>query len=69
MLGEANAEYANVLAGLNENDKVYLSSISGIEDREVELLPEMNGKRMNKKEKAQTEPSQPSPQQRRRPQN
>jgi hypothetical protein len=51
VVGETNANEAVVLSGLTENDRVYLSVPAGIEDEEVRLLPEMNGKRKKKEEK------------------
>ena len=48
MLGEANAEYVNILAGLTSDDRIYLSSISDMPSDEVVLIPEMDGKRMQK---------------------
>ncbi|MEM6642079.1 MAG: efflux RND transporter periplasmic adaptor subunit [Bacteroidota bacterium] len=50
MLGEANAESANILLGLEEGDRIYLSSVTDMEDKEVNLLDEMNGKRSQKEE-------------------
>ncbi|NQZ75304.1 MAG: RND transporter, partial [Ekhidna sp.] len=58
MLGDANAEYVNILGGLNADDRVYLSSVRGMEKDEVNLLPEMNGKR-REKEAEEPEPLQP----------
>lgn len=45
MVGQTNANDAVILAGLSEGDKVYLSIPSGIENEEISLLPDMNGKR------------------------
>jgi len=47
MLGDANAEYVNILAGLDGGDRIHLSSVSGLENKEVALIPEMEGKRMD----------------------
>ena len=63
MLGAANAEYANILAGLDQRDRVYLSSVTGMESREVNLIPEMDGKRMQKQEEEpEPEPVRTRPQ-------
>jgi HlyD family secretion protein len=45
MVGETNANDAVILAGLKEGDKLYLSVPSEFADEEVNLIPEMNGKR------------------------
>lgn len=45
MLGETNANDAVILAGLQEGDRLYLSVPAGMEDDEINLLPQMNGKR------------------------
>ena len=50
-VGDTNANDAEILAGLHENERVYLSVPSGLEENHVKLLPEMNGKRKNKEEK------------------
>ncbi len=64
IVGETNANEAVIIAGLQENDRVYLS-VPGIGDSgDVQLLPELNGKRGKKKEaKAQAAslPAQPTP--------
>jgi multidrug efflux pump subunit AcrA (membrane-fusion protein) len=44
-LGDTNSDEAVILAGLTETDRVYLSIPSGMDDEEVELIPEMSGKR------------------------
>jgi multidrug efflux pump subunit AcrA (membrane-fusion protein) len=51
MIGETNSNDAVVIGGIGENDKLYLSIPSGMEDEEVILLPEMNGKRKKPDEK------------------
>jgi HlyD family secretion protein len=51
MVGETNANDVVVLGGLKESDQVYLSIPSGMEEEEVVLLPELNGKRRKKDEK------------------
>lgn len=50
MIGDANAEDVLILAGLQEGDKVSLSRVSGMEEEAIQLMPEMDGKRMQKKE-------------------
>lgn len=49
-LGETNSNEAIVLGGLEEGDKVYLSIPSISSDVAINLLPELNGKRMKKEE-------------------
>lgn len=49
----ANANDAVIKGGLKAGDKLYLSNPAGQEDKEVKLLPEMNGKR--KKQDAKEE--------------
>ncbi len=44
-VGDTNASDAVILAGLSGNERLYLSVPAGVEDREVSLLKEMNGKR------------------------
>lgn len=50
MIGDTNANDAVVLAGLDLDDRVYLSIPSGLEEQKIELLPGMNGKRQKKDE-------------------
>ncbi len=57
MVGEANSDYVLLLAGIEKDDKLYLSDVSGQENKEVVLLPEMNGLRNQKQE----EPPRPQP--------
>ncbi len=45
MIGSANANDVMILGGLEAGDRVYLSNVYGMEDDEIQLLPEMNGKR------------------------
>ncbi|MEM7297992.1 MAG: efflux RND transporter periplasmic adaptor subunit [Bacteroidota bacterium] len=59
MLGDANAEYVHIVLGLEEGDRVSLSSISGMDNKEIDLLPEMDGKRQQKQEEIEPEPLQP----------
>jgi multidrug efflux pump subunit AcrA (membrane-fusion protein) len=50
MIGLTNANDAVLLAGVSEGDRVFLSVPSGLEDSQVDLLPEMNGKRQRPEE-------------------
>jgi HlyD family secretion protein len=50
MMGETNANDAVIVAGLSDGDRVYLSVPAGQDDKEIRLLPEMNGKRKKKEE-------------------
>jgi hypothetical protein len=59
MIGETNANDAVILAGLSQGDRVYLSLPAGQGDKEIQLMPEMDGKR-KKKEEEQPEVA-PSP--------
>jgi multidrug efflux pump subunit AcrA (membrane-fusion protein) len=52
VVGETNANDAIITSGLAPDDKLYLSVPSGLEDKSVELLPEMNGKRSKEKQEA-----------------
>lgn len=52
IVGETNANDAVILGGLVADDRIYLSIPSGMDGKDVNLLPELNGKRG--KEKAQT---------------
>ena len=63
MLGDANTDYVQILAGLTEEDRVYLSNLQGQEGEEIALIPEMDGKRMQKEEEIPD--PEPMPQQRR----
>ncbi len=63
LVGETNANDAVILAGLQENDRVYLSIPAGQEDKAVKLLPELEGKRQKKEqpqEKKSTAQAAPS---------
>lgn len=51
-VGETNSNEAIVLLGLDPNDRVYLSLPNGVEKDEIQLLAELNGKRMKKEEEA-----------------
>lgn len=59
MIGDANAEYVHILGGLEKGDRVSLSTIKGLESRDVNLLPEMDGKRNLKEEEVEPEPVKP----------
>lgn len=48
MLGDANTDEVVILAGLNEGDRVFLSTVKGMEEEEVSLIPEMDGKRQKR---------------------
>lgn len=50
MVGETNANDAVILGGLSEGDRVYLSVPSGQEGKDIDLLPEMDGKRKRQEE-------------------
>jgi hypothetical protein len=55
MVGEANSNDVVILAGLAEADRVHLSIPAGMEDEDIVLLKEMDGKR--KKAEPKTEPN------------
>jgi multidrug efflux pump subunit AcrA (membrane-fusion protein) len=57
MLGETNANDAVILGGLEDGDRVYLSMPGGQEDKDIRLLPEMNGKRKKKEEEKAMDPN------------
>lgn len=50
IIGETNASDAVVLGGLQEGDRLYLSTPDGYADEEFLLLPEMDGKRRKDQE-------------------
>lgn len=50
MLGDANAEDVHIVAGLSVDDRVSLSTIQGMEKDDIQLIPEMDGKRMQKEQ-------------------
>lgn len=52
-IGETNSNEAIIKLGLDTGDKVYLSIPSGMEDNEISLLAEMNGKRSKKEKEEQ----------------
>ncbi len=45
MIGDANSNEIVILAGLSEGDRIYLSNVQGMEDDNISLIPEMDGKR------------------------
>lgn len=65
IVGDANANDVVIKGGLKVSDRVYLSNPAGQEDEEVNLLPEMNGKRKKKdikeeEEKKDVQPAAPA---------
>jgi hypothetical protein len=50
VMGETNANDAVIISGLGKGDRVYLSLPPGQDDKDIRLLPEMNGKRKKKEE-------------------
>ncbi len=48
IIGETNANDAVILGGLKKDDRVFLSVPAKLEDQEIELLPQLNGKRGKK---------------------
>ncbi len=56
IVGQTNANDVVILGGLSQDERVYLSVPPGMEDDEIDLLKEMNGKRKKEKE----EPAQPA---------
>ncbi|MFT7034405.1 MAG: HlyD family secretion protein [Cyclobacteriaceae bacterium] len=46
-IGETNATHAQVLLGIGENDKVYMTAPNASDDEEIVVLPELEGKRNN----------------------
>lgn len=53
IVGQTNANEAVILGGLKLADRIYLSIPSGLEDQEIALLPELNGKRGKKEKEAE----------------
>lgn len=56
MLGASNRNEVIVRAGLDPEDKVYMSKVSSLENSDVSLLTEMNGKRNQQGEEVQETP-------------
>lgn len=50
LVGETNSNAAIIKLGLEDGDKVYLSIPGGMEESEINLIAELNGKRMKKEE-------------------
>jgi HlyD family secretion protein len=59
IVGETNANDVVITGGLAESDLVFLSVPPGKEDENVNLLPELNGKRQKKEEKKEPAPAGP----------
>ena len=57
MIGERNANDAVLLAGLSEGDRLFLSVPKGMEDTDVRLIPEMDGKRRKEEPKEEEKPA------------
>ena len=55
IVGETNSNEAVVLKGVAENDRLFLSVPPGVEDADVKLLPELNGKRKKKNEEEKSD--------------
>lgn len=55
MIGDSNSDNVLILGGLEKGEKLYLSTVAGMEEDQVELLAEMDGLR-NKKEEPEPEP-------------
>ena len=55
-VGETNSNEAIIELGLEEGDRVFLSIPSGMEDSDISLLAQLDGKRMLKEEKQETKP-------------
>ncbi|MEI9922130.1 MAG: HlyD family efflux transporter periplasmic adaptor subunit [Bacteroidota bacterium] len=57
IVGDTNANDAVITGGLAENDLIFLSVPPGKDDEDVNLLPELNGKRQKKEEKKEVAPA------------
>jgi multidrug efflux pump subunit AcrA (membrane-fusion protein) len=55
MVGATNTNEVIILAGLNEGEQVYLNRVPEMDDEEVNLIAEMDGKRNKKKEAVEEE--------------
>ncbi len=53
IVGQTNANEAVILGGLKLSDRIYLSIPSGLEDQDIALLPELNGKRGKQEKEAE----------------
>ena len=54
-IGETNANDAMILAGVQEGERLYLSTPAGYESQATKLLPGMDGKRKKKTEEIQSD--------------
>ncbi len=59
-VGDANANDVVIKNGLKISDKIYLSNPSGQEDEDVNLLPELNGKRRKDTKQEEKKDVQPA---------
>lgn len=59
IVGDTNANDAVITGGLSESDLVFLSVPPGKDNDDVNLLPELNGKRQKKEEKKEPAPAGP----------
>ena len=50
IVGETNANDAVIEGGLSMDDRIFLSVPAGLDGQEIELLPQLNGKRKKKDE-------------------
>lgn len=57
-IGETNSDEAIILNGLNADDRVYLSIPGDMENKKISLLPEMDGLRMQKRNKNEDKSSE-----------
>lgn len=57
-IGENNMSEVLVLNGVKEGDRLYLSIPSGLEDDEISLLPQLNGKRNLPKKQVESKPKE-----------
>lgn len=55
LVGQTNSNAAVIDLGLKAEDRVFLSIPGGMEDKEIELLAELEGKRMKKEEQPSAE--------------
>ncbi len=57
MVGATNANNAIILGGIDVSDKIYLSIPPGLEEQQIQLLPQMEGKRGKKEEEPTPAPA------------
>jgi HlyD family secretion protein len=55
VIGETNANDAVIVKGLAMGDRIYLSVPKGVDDQDIDLLPELNGKRKKKDQEEKKE--------------